>query len=332
MPHPERWRFWFRWGLSLLLLAVSGVLAVRLVEWRAFLQALQYAASERLWLLGPVIIAAHLLRAWRWQFLIEAALGRRPNLWHAFSAVMIGYAANMLVPRSGELIRPYVLSRREKMPLATLVSGVIVERLFDVLTLVFLLLLGLLIFAEKLFVVTGGGRSVGVSLGVGITVLGVLIVLLASARRWGGWILRYLRRWTPALAQRGERVIEQVQIGTHALKHPRLYAPMIGVTIAMWLLYWAPLYGLFWVFELPLGPLEAFQVLLVSAVAITLAPTPSAAGVYHITVQLALMELFAVPAEKALAYATVAHGLNTLLMLLVGGICWLWEQRALPQE
>ncbi len=314
------------------MLLLSLLLALRLVEWEAFLGALRYAAQERLWWFVPVIVAAHLVRAWRWQLLIEAALGRRPHLGNAFAAVMIGYAVNAIVPRAGELIRPYVLSRREMMPLATLVSGVIVERLLDAVTVVLLLVIGLAAFTEELFAaMTGGAGSAAVGVAVGVALLGATVVLLARIRQWGGWIVRLLARWRPRWSHHGQQILEELRAGVSVLGEPWRSGVLVLLTAVLWVLYWVPLYGLFWVFELPLGPVEAFQVLVVSSVAIALAPTPSAAGVYHVAVQLTLMEFFAVAPARALAYATVAHGLNTLIMLVLGGLCWLWQQRR-PQR
>lgn len=327
MPGSERWKRWLRWGVSVGILLLSLALAFHLVQWEDFLEALRYAAQERLWLFVPVIVVAHLVRAWRWQFLIEAALGRRPNLGHAFAAVMIGYAVNAIVPRAGELVRPYVLSRREAMPLATLLSGVLIERLLDAVTVVLLLVVTLVLFSEELFTsVAGSTESVAFGVAVGVALLGGAVALLASIRRWGRWVIRQLHRWTPRWSHHGGRILEELRSGVSILGEPWRSGVIVGLTVALWFLYWVPLYGLFWVFGLPLGPVEAFQLLVVSSVAIALAPTPSAAGVYHVAVQLTLMKFFAVAPAQALAYATVAHGVNTLVMLVLGGLCWLWEQ------
>ncbi|MDW8225520.1 MAG: lysylphosphatidylglycerol synthase transmembrane domain-containing protein, partial [Bacteroidota bacterium] len=304
MPHHKTWKALLRWGLSLAVLVLSFWLALRLTDWGAFVEELARVPLARLWVLLPVILAAHLLRAWRWRLMLRAALERPPKLGNAFSAVMIGYAVNALLPRAGELVRPYILSRRERMPLAMLLSSVIAERLVDVMTLVALLLAGGIAFAEQAFAVVGvdGIRAV-VSVAVTFAVVVVLVMALASARRWGGWLLRWLRQRAPEMAQRGVRVLEELRAGVLSLRRLRFFAPMVALTLAMWFCYWLPLYGLFWVCSLPLGPAAAFQVLVVSAVAISVAPTPSAAGVYHVAVQLTLVELFAVPSAEALVYA-----------------------------
>jgi hypothetical protein len=69
-------------------------------------------------------------RALRWRVLIEpihpVSRGR------LFSATCIGFAANMLLPlRAGEVVRPWVIARREPVSFAQAMATVALERLFD---------------------------------------------------------------------------------------------------------------------------------------------------------------------------------------------------------
>lgn len=330
MLRREPWRTVVRWGISLGVLSLCVVAAFQLTEWRAFVQALGSVAYERLLLLAPVVVAGHVVRAGRWQLLVKATLGRSPRLWNTFSAVMIGYAVNALLPRVGEVVRPYVLSRREGFPLASVLSTVVVERFLDVLTLVVLVLVGVIVFQRELSAVAGGQERAVVSSFVALCLICGVLVLLWSARHWGRRVTGWVSRWWPAAARWGERLLEELSAGVAVVQQPRLYAPLLGWTVALWFCYWLPLYGLFWVFSLPLGPGVAFQLLVISAVAIAVAPTPSGAGVYHVAVQLALMEFFAVPAAEALAYAVISHGASTVVALLLGGFFWLWENARSP--
>lgn len=323
MPKTEWWRQLLRWGISLGVFGASLWLALRMTDWEAFLEALRRAQSVWLWGLVLMVLLSHLLRAWRWRLLLQAALGCAPRILDAFAAVMIGYAVNALLPRAGELVRPYVLSRRAGMPLAAVLSSVVVERFLDVVTLVLLGALGGLLFAEHLSRIGAGGWQLVGSLLLALAIALGGVGVLARAQWWGRLLLRWLRRWQ-SVQEQGERVLAELQQGIAVFGQRRLFSPVALLTGAMWGCYWLPLYGLCWIFGLPLGPLEAFELLVISAVAIAVAPTPSAAGVYHVTVQVVLVELFGVGPGEALAYAVVAHGLSTVLVLLVGGLCWMY--------
>src|SRR5688572_30170356 len=68
------------------------------------------------WLTVPVIgvlLAAHFSRAVRWKILMEP-LGYKPSLTNTFLAVLIGYIANLAVPRLGEVLKCTILARYEK--------------------------------------------------------------------------------------------------------------------------------------------------------------------------------------------------------------------------
>jgi uncharacterized protein (TIRG00374 family) len=243
---------------------------------------------------------------------------------------MIGYAVNMLLPRAGELVRPYVLSRRERLPMATALSSVIVERTLDSLTLLLLVGIGLPLFADVLRKTLERLQlEPAAALPLLVGLLAVLLALM-SLPRWAPGLLARLGQHAPRAAERLRRLARELYAGAAPLRSPRLLWRIGVQTALLWVCYLLPLYGLFWVFRLELTLWDAALVLLVSAVAIAVAPTPSAAGIYHVAVQVVLMEAFALPAAQALGYALVAHATNTLVQLAVGALCWLWEHAVPP--
>ena len=76
----------------------------------------------------PIALFSHWLRAVRWKAMLESSA--KTKLIDLFSAVMVGYAVNNFTPKGGELLRPYVLSRRENIPFSTVMATIILERLF----------------------------------------------------------------------------------------------------------------------------------------------------------------------------------------------------------
>ncbi len=94
------------------------------------------------WLILSLVFSllAFLLRARRWQLLIHP-LGFRPTFWHTFHSVMIGYLANLALPRIGEVTRCVVLGKKEKIAVDKLVGTVIIERTIDFLSVLTFLIL-----------------------------------------------------------------------------------------------------------------------------------------------------------------------------------------------
>src|SRR5436190_10386065 len=100
-------------------------------------------ADSRLLLAGiGVTMMTYVIRAFRWQYLLAPIGPARFST--AFQTTVIGFAASFLLPaRAGEVLRPYLLARREHLPPTAAFATIIVERLLDLLTV--LLLFGLFV-------------------------------------------------------------------------------------------------------------------------------------------------------------------------------------------
>jgi uncharacterized protein (TIRG00374 family) len=138
----------------ILSLKFLGFLAVGiLLLWLAFRNVNFKSLSKDLkeanyyWLLLSLFFSlmAFVLRARRWQLLIHP-LDFRPSFWHTFHAMMIGYLANLALPRIGEITRCVVLGKKEKIAVDKLVGTVIVERTIDFFSV--LLFLVIIVFAS----------------------------------------------------------------------------------------------------------------------------------------------------------------------------------------
>lgn len=89
-------------------------------------------------------LISHLVRAMRWQLLLQP-LGFNPKLYNTFFALMVGYLANLALPRVGEVSRCGILTKYEKIPFTEAFGTVIAERAIDLLCLM-LIFMGALVF------------------------------------------------------------------------------------------------------------------------------------------------------------------------------------------
>ena len=75
------------------------------------------------------------LRAVRWRIILESS--QKISVWRAFHPLMIGFMMNCILPgRVGEVARPAILKKNEKIPFATGLATVAAERVFDICLLV----------------------------------------------------------------------------------------------------------------------------------------------------------------------------------------------------
>jgi glycosyltransferase 2 family protein len=95
------------------------------------------------WYLLPVFVIgflSHLFRAMRWRYLLET-VDLKPSLTNTTFAVLIGYIANLALPRAGEVAKCTVLAKYEKMPAHKMIGTIVAERAFDMVTLMVIALM-----------------------------------------------------------------------------------------------------------------------------------------------------------------------------------------------
>ena len=90
---------------------------------------------------------SHVLRAWRWKYLLYP-IKRDVTLRNAFSATMIGYLINNVVPRLGEFIRPYALKKLEGVSRSATMGTIVLERILDMVTFAIIVLTVLAVYAK----------------------------------------------------------------------------------------------------------------------------------------------------------------------------------------
>lgn len=119
----------FRITITLAIVIGSSYIALRNINLDILISTLLNAHYEWVVLSIPVMLVSHWLRALRWKTMLSPVV-EKPSILNMFSAVMIGYAVNNVIPKGGELMRPIIYARRDKVPLSTVMASMIVERFF----------------------------------------------------------------------------------------------------------------------------------------------------------------------------------------------------------
>lgn len=280
----------------------------------------------------PIILLSHVLRAYRWSQLLKESKNT-PSLGLLFSSVMIGYAANTIIPRSGEVLRPFVASRRSTLPFATALSSVVVERIIDVLTLVFGIGLLIVLRPDTIRAVLPDvtPSTIILTFAIPAVALGVVLSLIVFTHLGEVATSRWLRPLHEGAAASVTKALANVKVGAAALRTPRQWLSIIMSSILMWALYAAPMYLV--LESIPWSQAHAFSLadgailLVVTAVAVTIAPTPGAVGVYQGFAQVAIMALYDGTPTEGIAFGMIAWILNYGLAVLVGGVCAAYEVR-----
>lgn len=290
-------------------------------DWAALGGALRDARMLPLAGLVLVTLAVYSVRAWRWGDLL-LPLGR-VGFADLFSATMVGFASGLLIPRAGELVRPWLVSRRHPIPTSAGFATIILERLVDLVTV-------LALFAAYLFVLPTpaaqienrltellklGGAVTG-ALAVGV--LAFLLALHANAERVTALLERMLARFPRFVAEPCGRMLRAFSGGLAVLRAPLPQLAKIGLqSLAVWLLIALGFHLNHAAFGIVL-PFHATFLLIAFLVVGVAIPTPGMVGGFHAFYLLALAEVFAVPRATAAAAALAAHALSNLPILAFG--------------
>ncbi|MEO6213501.1 MAG: lysylphosphatidylglycerol synthase transmembrane domain-containing protein [Vicinamibacterales bacterium] len=276
------------------------------------------------WLLLLAILVTgftYALRAWRWQSLL-APIGRT-HFGTAFRATVIGFAASFLLPaRAGEVIRPYVLARKEGLKPTAAFATIILERLLDIATV--LLLFGAFVFTVPDGVLAGdesqlayvkfwGGIAAAAAVG-GLVILGVLAGHPERLGRAAGRIERVL----PArVAQIVARFVESFAQGLAVLRDPARLAVALLQSFPLWLSIASGIWLTSQAFHITFPFTGSFLVMTLLVVGVA-APTPGQIGGFHAAYQIAVQTFFNAPADRAVGAAIVLHAISFVPVTILG--------------
>ncbi|HKQ91479.1 MAG TPA: lysylphosphatidylglycerol synthase transmembrane domain-containing protein [Blastocatellia bacterium] len=273
--------------------------------------------TARIW---PLLLAALLInltmvaRSLRWQALLSPI--RATKFSNLFAATSVGFGAIFVIGRAGEIIRPAVLSLRERIKPTATFATILIERLFDTTAVVSLFAANLLFFKlppdQSNTNALDTIRSVGLALLIGVAVGIALLVLLrlkAAAvidglKRRGDWIPKKLSY--PLL-----NFISHLADGLSVLLNLRALAVTIFFTACVWTLVSAATWLTLFAFGLNFPISHTIFVLGFGLVG-SVAPTPGgSAGAFHAAAAKGLEFLGLDPnlaASIAIVYHLIAFG------------------------
>lgn len=309
-----------------LLLGISGALMWYAVRGQDLSRIGHYIRTANyFWLILSCFIATlgYFSRAYRWQMQLTASRTPAPY-WHVYHAMMVGYLANLVLPRAGEVIRCSVLRRTSGVPVQVALGTVVTERVIDVLVLLALLGATLALdfntfwafVTDKLL----GGQYDTIARNRTPLLLAAIgaLVLLAAA---GYTLVRNLERLRQnALFNKGILFVKGLLAGVFSVLRLENKGLFLLHTFFTWFVYYLLDYLAFFCFPetYDLGMKAALAVLTFGAFGMA-APVAGGIGPFHVLVQ-GILLAYGVSKEAGIAYALVVHGAQTLLVVLLGGI------------
>ncbi len=309
-----------------LLLSISGALMWYAVRGQDLSRIGHYIATANyFWLTLTLTLSAlgYFSRAYRWQMQLKAAQNPAPY-WPVYHAMMVGYLANMVLPRMGEVIRCSVLRRTSGVPVQVALGTVVTERVIDVLVLLGLvgsvLLLDFNTFWNFVTVQILGGRYETLArnrtpLLIAAIIAGVLLLTVGVA------LFRNLERLRQnAFFNKGVLFVKGLLAGVFSVLKLENKWLFLFHTVFTWAVYYLMDYLAFFCFPetYNLDMRAGLAVLTFGAFGMA-APVAGGIGPFHVMVQ-GILLVYGVSKEAGIAYALVVHGAQTLLVVVMGAI------------
>jgi len=269
------------------------------------------------WIYGiPIFIIgflSHWFRALRWKLLLQP-LGIYPTTANTTFAVLIGYLANTLVPRLGEVAKCTVLAKYEKVPADKLVGTIIAERAFDLVCLVLIALVTLGLqydiispYAQKLYqeaFLSSDGSFIWTRM--------LLLAVIAA-----GGILAIVLLYRKIKDSKVGHIIKGIGEGLKAIGLVRHKVLFLLYTLLIWSMYTSAIVVGF--YALPeteqLMPLAGLAVITFGSIGMIL--TPGGIGAYPEIVA-RVLTFYGIPAAYGFAYGWVSWGAQTVIVLILG--------------
>ncbi len=273
------------------------------------------AHLDATWLLPAVGLSLliMILRTWRWQLELRP-LERVPfgRLW---LVTAVAYLAINLFPfRLGEVVRPWLLSRRTRLSMSNAVGSVVVEKTFDSLAILFYVLVGLLTVGE----LPDWVRPLAI-VPAALTALLVIVVLLLY---WRGeafvdkWILSRLPERVRLVVR---RIVLGIVSGMRIIPNPALLLSVFLVSLLLWFVPILSSYVMIRAFDFDVPFRAALVVFIFIGFGTALPNLPAMVGPYQYACQLAL-EMFGVSKADGLAYGLVLNAVQFLTIIAQGAI------------
>lgn len=303
----------------------------RSVEWNEVFKYLT-DVDMKFFILIILMVPLHLVtRAIRWNYLLKHEK-KDVKFYNRFAGNAVGFTVTLVFPgRIGELIKPLYLARKENMKKGFVLGTVVIERIFDILTMCFLL--GLFLVSKPLYssifqiedeayanLAWWGKVGVGFA-----SLMLVLSLCLYFFKEKTLPIFAFILKAFPKKAS--TKIFNLIEEFIRGLKFFHSVGNLL-IYILLSFIVWIGIIFYYWIFFLaynihvPLFFLFPYVFLVLVGASI---PTPGMVGGYHIFSKLGLTSFYNIDVNLAVSMTIVIHAVQVVVTCLLGYII-LWKE------
>ena len=281
---------------------------------------------DQRWILLAVLMIffAYVVRALRWQVMIRPIAERAP-LGGILVATVIGFTAIVLFGRPGELVRPYLISLKAKVPFSSQLATWLLERIYDLLAVI--VIFGFALSQIQLdpmrlspalqTVIRTGGYFVG---GLGAICVVILYLLASHSAFMRQRLVDGLGVLPDRIRERFVQVVDAFIGGTQSSRSRRFVSLLFGYTALEWLTILLANYCIFRSFPLTSGFGAIENLVFVGFVAFgSIVQLPGIGGGMQVAAVVVLTELLGLSLETSTGFALLIW-LTTYVVVVPAGL------------
>ena len=283
------------------------------------------------WVLLSIFLSliSHAIRAYRWNLILHPLGYNKVTTFRTFLAVMIGYLANLMAPRIGEVTRCGILKKTDGVNMSVSLGSVVAERIVDLLGLMVIILLGLILQFDRLsgfmldfFQQKSSSMQLSSNIIRLLMAFGAIIALTGLVIWW----FRVRIKRSPIYYKLRSFLNEMADGFTSVLKLKNKSGFWIS-TVLIWVFYFAMAYVV--IFAMPstshLSMLAGLSILIMGGLGMS-APVQGGFGTYHILVG-SVLGLYGIVEKDGYFFATLMHTSQTFSILLFGSLSFIISLR-----
>jgi len=252
-------------------------------------------------LISVLFMISNIFRSLRWKQLL-APLGYQPKLMNALGATMIGYLANLGLPRMGEIIKPGILTKYDGIPIEKGMGTIVIDRILDVIALLLIILFAILMSFKTFKEYFKNNFSIDSMQNLKYLVLLVVVAFV---------ILFFLNRFLKTTDSEDPLVIKVKSIwlgfkdGLKSVTRVQNFPLLVLYSALIWLMYYLMTYFCFFAYAptMNFGLVAALVVFVFGTLGIVF-PSPGGMGSYHFLVSQALI-IYGLNSADAFSFSNI---------------------------
>jgi len=269
----------------------------------------------------PAIVATmlgHYARAYRWKFMLLPIKPIATS--RLFSATMIGFMANNLLPaRLGELVRAYVLGRREQISRTASFATIVYERIVDV----FCLLVLLWVMLTKAPGPEWLRKSAVWLLVLNAILMAAMLVMERYRSTVSRWVVAFSRPLKPNVQSKIQRATDGYLVGLAGMARVGTLLPIAATSILVWFFALLGIYFTLGAIDMHVPAFASVSLVVLIAMGSMIPSAPAYIGTTQYACIIAL-GLFGIGKSEALAYSILYHATQFFPVTALG-LYLLWK-------